>query len=110
MAQIIFKDNRKTKTIALPSFEDSEVEVYTDLSVGEYRKILSKYPDNDKNPEEAQKMGIEIAVNYIKKWNFFESKDKPLEITFENLEKFCMKDLLAITKVANPEQETEKKS
>jgi len=88
MSKVIFSDTRKTKTVSLPSIEGSQVEVYTELNIGQQRTI-SQYEDKFEQ-------GIAGAVIAIKDWNLYKSEDEKYPITKETLEMLKQEDLLAI--------------
>ena len=83
------KDFRKTKTIALPSFPDSQVEIYDSLLVGDMIKTNIK-ADSD------IRTAIEILPYMIKSWNFTDEKNNPIPITAENLGFLKADDLTVI--------------
>jgi len=77
-------DNRTTKTISLPSYEGSEVEIYSGLLVGDLDGLdLS-------NPE---RVGIDTLPKLIKSWNFSDDNDKPLSINKDAIKKINIKDI-----------------
>lgn len=75
----ILKDFRNTKTITLPSFPDSKVEVYDSLLVGQMAKLQS---NTDASQIEA---GINSLHFFIKSWNFTDEAGNVLPVTTENL-------------------------
>ncbi len=81
-------DPRKTKTINLPSFEGSEVVIYTELLVWDQRQI------SELDGGQFTK-SLEGIKKCIKSWNFTEDDEGqiPTPITVENLEKFWDADL-----------------
>jgi hypothetical protein len=74
----ILKDFRQTKTITLPSFPDSKVEIYDSLTIGELRKF--NYAENNQLA-----LTIEALPHFIKSWNFTDEAGKDLEINADNL-------------------------
>ena len=74
----ILKDFRETKTITLPSFPDSKVEIYDSLTIGELRKF--NYQE-----ENQLALTIEALPHFIKSWNFTNEEGKPLDINTESL-------------------------
>lgn len=82
----ILKDFRETKTISLPSFPDSKVEIYDSLLVGEMQTI---------NFEAGNEllMTIEAIPKLIKSWNFTNEAGETLEINKENLGFLKLDDL-----------------
>jgi len=97
MTKITFIDTKPTKTVELPSFKDSQVEVFTDMTVAEQRAITKEFPKaSDQSHPDAEKAGRSIILRSIKAWNFIEEingKEIDMPITEENLERFCMRDL-----------------
>ena len=79
-------DYRQTKTISLPGWPDSKVEIYSSLLVGDALEINLK-------EENQVLLSVALLPHYIKSWNFTDEKDKPLEITKENLGFLQMEDL-----------------
>jgi len=78
-------DIRKIKTISLPSFPDVEIKLYDSLLAGDALTIQSLENDFER--------GIKTLTFFIKKWSFVDDKEKPLDITVENLNKLPMKDI-----------------
>ena len=68
-------DSRKTIKITLPSYKDSEVELYDGLLTSEFEKLGSVEKDYDR--------GIETLRFLIKSWSFVDDEDKPLKPTKE---------------------------
>lgn len=94
MEKIKFSDPRITKTVELPSFKGSQVEVYNSLTVGDQRAILAKFPNSqDPKHPEAFAASIEMIAAGIKSWNFTAEDDTDLPITAEILNKFPEADL-----------------
>jgi predicted DNA-binding transcriptional regulator len=86
--KVIFSDTRKTRKITLPSFEGSEVEIFTELNIGQQRAIMNADNDFDR--------GLAAAEVAIKGWNLYEDETTPLATTAENLKKFPIGDVEAI--------------
>lgn len=104
MANIQFTDPRKVKTISLPSFEGSEVQVYQNLKIQEKRELQDKHLGEkslDDAPE-TLKIGymIGFAAKAIKDWNFTDENDAKLEISEDILSQFTEDDLIAIIEAA----------
>ena len=93
MEKIKFSDPRITKTVELPSFKGSQVEIYSSLTVGDQRAILAKYPEAQTNQADAFSASIEMIAAGIKSWNFTDENDADLPITAEILNKFPEADL-----------------
>ena len=77
-------DTRKTIKITLPSYPDSEVELYDGLLTSEFEKLSDLEKDYVR--------GIETLRFLIKSWSFVDEDDKPSEINKENLGKLPAKD------------------
>lgn len=93
-AKIKFSDPRITKTVELPSFEGSQVEVYNSLTVWDQRNILAKFPNSqDPKHPDAFAASIEMIASGIKSWNFTDENDADLPISSEILNKFPEPDL-----------------
>lgn len=82
----ILKDFRQTKTISLPSWPDSKVEIYDSLLVGEVARL------NLKDKTEFQ-VSFESLPLFIKSWNFTDDAGKLLPIAFENITFLKQEDL-----------------
>lgn len=67
----VLSNNRETVTIELPSFEGSQVEVYTSLLVGDMRDMSEL--DNDVTK------ATKILPNIVKAWNFVDEEGKPVQ-------------------------------
>ena len=76
---------RKTEKIKLPSFPDSELEIYTSLLYGETLEV-----DINKNDQEQL---LQIVCKIIKSWNFTDKDKKDLPITSENIKKLPVEDI-----------------
>lgn len=72
-------DFRKTKIIALPSYPDSQVEIYDSLLVGDAIGTANFEPG-----KQLQIM-LDVLPKLIKSWNFTGEDNKPLDITVANL-------------------------
>lgn len=94
MEKIKFSDPRITKTVELPSFKWSKVEVYNALTVWDQRSIMAKFPNSqDLKSSDAFSASIEMIAAGIKSWNFTDANDQDLEISSEILNKFPETDL-----------------
>lgn len=84
-------DTRQTKTIELPSFPGSKVELYSQLLVGDQRQMMSVEGDQ-------LTKSLHGILKCIKSWNFSDDDEGkvPTPITLENLEKFWDADLKLI--------------
>ena len=97
MEKIKFSDPRITKTVELPSFKGSQVEIYGSLTVGDQRNILAKYPNASAgNNADAFAASVEMIAAGIKNWNFTAEDDTDLPITAEILNKFPEADLTVL--------------
>jgi len=74
----VLKDFRTTKTIELPNFPESNVEIYDSLLVGEMVGI-------DYKSDNQIKQVIEALHLFIKSWNFTDEAGETLPITTESL-------------------------
>ena len=82
------KDFRQTKKITLPSYKDSELEIYDSLLAGdtfEISKITDEWESN-----------LLMLTRIIKDWNFTDNKDNKMAITIENLKILKMEDLVSL--------------
>ena len=77
-------DPRKIIKITLPSFPDSEVEIYDGLLTGEALGLNKEEADNE--------TGMLLLQKIIKSWSFVDENEKPLAITKETLGLLPMKD------------------
>ena len=85
----ILKDFRTTKTITLPSWADSKVEIYHSLLVGDLKNI------NHKSDNQVELI-VESLPAFIKSWNFTDEAGQTLEINRENLNFLQMEDVTYI--------------
>lgn len=74
----ILKDFRTTRTIELPSYPGSAVEIYDSLIVGDILGV------DYKDQSDLQKV-VQTLPKFIKSWNFTDEKEQPLPVTNENL-------------------------
>lgn len=72
------QDLRQTKKISLPSYPDSEVEIYDSLLMGN----MSDLTFGEVNPV---KNMLQSLPKFIKSWNFQDENEQPLAINSENL-------------------------
>lgn len=86
----ILKDFRTTKTIELPSFPGSKVEIYDSLLVGDM--IVE-----DKTSEKYIENLINVLPKLIKSWNFTDEEEKPLPIDRENLNFLHVADITFVS-------------
>jgi len=82
----VLKDFRETKTITLPSFADSKVEIYSSLLVADMGTI-------DPNNTNELKTTIEVLPMFIKSWNFTNENGEALPINIDNLGFLQLEDL-----------------
>jgi len=87
----ILKDQRKTKTLKLESYEGAEVEMYTSLLVGEIENF-----DSNAAPMTQALFMLPIL---IKSWNFTDENEQPLPINAENIKKLDVSALEEMTAV-----------
>jgi hypothetical protein len=81
-------DPRKIKKVILPSFLESEVEMYDSLLTGELETVSKTENDYDK--------GIQILCFLIKSWEFTDEKGEILPVTKENLNKLPASDYMVL--------------
>lgn len=94
MANVIFKDIRKTAKITLPSFPESEIEIYEDLLFGQMKSISEcKGSDIER--------GILVLQYLIKDWNFVDEGNEKLKVDDKTLNSFPLKDLTILMEKAN---------
>ena len=77
-------DFRKTKTISLPSYPNSKIEIYSGILFGEAIGM---------NITDQNKYVIEALPKFIKSWNFTGDDDKPLPITSASINIFSVDDI-----------------
>ena len=96
-------DFRQTKTIVLPSYPDSQVEIYDSMLVGD--ALAAGF----KSGAEEEAM-IKVLPALIKSWNFTGEDDKPLPIVAASLN-FLKADDLAflLQQITEFATETKKK-
>lgn len=100
------KDFRNTKTISLPNWPDSKVEIYGALTVGQLDEAQEGL---DENKEEGITKKIQHTLEklplFIKSWNFTEPDangvDQPLPITKENLGFLMQEDFVYLSTEIN---------
>jgi len=94
MANVVFKDIRKTAKITLPSFPESEIEIYEDLLFGQMKSISEcKGSDIER--------GLLVLEYLIKDWNFVNEKEEKIVINEKTLSSFPLKDLTILMEKAN---------
>lgn len=81
MEKIIVSDNRKFVTVDLESQEGGQVEIYTSFNVGQQRYMT------DFKSDSGFEKGLNALKAAIKDWNLYESADKKMEVTIENMQK-----------------------
>jgi len=81
----ILKDVRETKTVELPSFENSKVVLYKTLLTGQVKEL--------ENSKDEMERGIKTLILLIKEWNFTNEKNEPLPINEESINMLPIKDL-----------------
>jgi hypothetical protein len=91
---VIFKDLRKTVKISLPSFPESEIEIYEDLLFGQMKSV-SECSGSDMD------RGILVLQHLIKDWNFVDEKNEKLKVDSETLSSFPLKDFTILMEKAN---------
>lgn len=100
---IKMQDLRQTKTIELPSYPGSQVEVYDSLLI----RDLSDF--NLESTTLVQKI-IQSLPKYIKAWNFVNPDESPMAITSENLGFLKQEDVeFLLNSISNFREEVKKK-
>ena len=74
----VLKDFRTTRTIELPSYPGSKVEIYDSLIVGDILGV------DYKDQSDLQKV-VQTLPKFIKSWNFTDEKEEALPVNEENL-------------------------
>ena len=85
MSNVILSDIRKVTKVSLPSFPESEVELYEGLLFGQMKELERAKSDMDK--------GILALQLMIKDWNFVDEKKEKMAVNRESLNKLPMQDL-----------------
>jgi len=85
--KVVFQNSRPTKTITLPSFKDSKVEIYASLLA---KDLIGLDRSDDFS------VGISSLAKFIKSWNFTDDAGVDLPITQESLMNFNSNDLTAL--------------
>ncbi len=79
----VFKSERPTKKLKLPTMPESEIEMYQQMTAGELFDFTA-IPDQ-------QRIGIAVA-SMIKSWNLVDEKGQPIAITAENIRALPLQD------------------
>lgn len=105
MSKPILKDFRTVKTIKLPSYPDSEVELYDGLLFKDAALIgkLQSKPDDIS-------IIAEVMAKAIKSWNFVDEQEQPLPVTRENVEKLKVEDVIFLANAIAQSIEEKKNS
>ena len=83
-------DPRAIVKLTLPSFPESEVEMYDGLLTGEMKKLTAIGDETDQS--------VQVLITLMKSWNFTDDDDKPLPITSANILKLPTKDFTFLSK------------
>lgn len=86
----ILKDFRECKTITLPRFPDSKLEIYDSILVGKMSVI-------DFKSENQLEQIMQSLPLFIKSWNFTDEEGKDLEINQDNIGFLNIDDLKYIS-------------
>ena len=97
----ILNDIRNTRTVVLPSFKDSKIEIYDGLLFGNYIEISKDLKEGSSDFEK----GLKIIVKTIKSWNFTDEEENELPVTEENLMKLPDKDISFLNEQINVVEE-----
>lgn len=102
MSNMLNITNRKTTTVQLPSYEGSEVVLYTSLLIGEVEEVQNAGND--------LASGIATLQKLIKSWNFVKEDGTALEITLENIKLLPANDVnVLMTAIAESQKEADTK-
>lgn len=82
----VLKDFRETKTVSLPNYPDSKIEIYSSLLVGDID------PDTSAENTLSFANSMKLLVKIIKSWNFTDENNLVLPVTEENLKLLNAKD------------------
>lgn len=92
---------KKIVTISLPSFEWSEVKMYSTISIWETREIMSKYPNmSDVNSDDSIEASIELIEKQIISWNFVDSEWIEIPVNKEIIKQMPSEDYSTLTATA----------
>lgn len=107
MAKVIISSNRPTVTVTLPSYEWSEVIIYTSMTVWAQMELQRKFPwMADKYSPEAFEAGIEMLISSIKERNLYSDAETKLPINKESIGNLDGKDVEAMLAVFNKEKKS----
>ena len=108
MTKVIVSSTRPTVTVSLPSFEWSEVVIYTTMTVWSQMELQKKFPwMTDKNSPEAFEAWIEMLISSIKDWNLYSDEETKLPINRESIWNLDWKDVEAMLSVFNKEKKNQ---
>lgn len=82
--KVVFQSNRPTKTIELPSFPGSKVEIFASLLAKDLIGL-------DRSDEFA--LGLSSITKFIKSWNFTDEKGEDLPISKDSILNFSSTDI-----------------
>lgn len=89
----VLKDFRQTKTISLPGYENSSVEIFSGILYGDMMDVTALQKNAD-NPDAIAR----ALVRLVKRWNFTDEKDQPVPVSEENIKILSVE---AVTHLAN---------
>lgn len=101
MTKVILQDNRPTKVIGLPSFPESQVEVWASLLFGDVQSVAGK---------DEVTTGIETLPKLIKSWNFTDRDGKELAVNSDNIKLLPTSDVEYLMKEITDFSTDQKKS
>lgn len=101
MSKVILQDNRPTKIISLPSFPESQVEIWASLLFGDVQSFAGK---------DEVTAGLETIPKLIKSWNFTDPKGADLPINSDTIKMLPITDTEFIMKEIASFSEDQKKS
>lgn len=88
----VLEDFRGVIKLSLPSYPNSEVEIYDGILVKDYG-IFTKFGKNAEDPA----LIVEVLKTLIKSWNFTNAAGDPLPVTSDTLAMLKIEDLIYIT-------------
>lgn len=81
------KDFRLTKIVTLPSYPDSQVEIYDSLLVRQQMQVFKAGSDD-------LERGVAALAHFVKDWNFTDEQGAKLPVTPASMEFLKEADLL----------------
>jgi hypothetical protein len=75
--KIVLRDPRPTKTVELPSFPGSQIEIWPSLLISDQGKLNASDP--------SEKLGMDSLPLFIKSWNFTNEKNEDMPINADSV-------------------------